>query len=94
MTIIAIHEENHGHIATATTMKAAFQYLFKHGWIDEGTEFLIGDDWTTLKLIIEAECGEYTEEYALFWCLENAENWELWDGLFYFHYNELIEEED
>jgi hypothetical protein len=93
MTIINIHEENHGHIATATTMKAAFQYLLRSAWLDAGTEFLIGDDWTTLKLIIEAEYGEYTKENALNWCLENANDWQLWDGLFYFHYSELVEED-
>lgn len=93
MNIIHINEENHGHIGTAVSMKAAFQHLFKRGWIDAGTEFYIGEDWTTLELIIKAEYGEYTEENAFEWCMQNADNYELWDGLFYFHHGELIEED-
>ena len=27
-----------------------------------------------------------------FWCMQNADNWELWDGMFYFSTDDVFEE--
>jgi hypothetical protein len=37
---------------------------------------------------------EETRENLLAWALENQNNWEVWDGAFYFHEDTIYEEED
>ena len=39
MKVININEENYGHIGTAVSMKASFQYLVDAEWITPKTEF-------------------------------------------------------
>ena len=43
MKIIQITEENHGHIGTAASMKAAYQHLVKRGWLGFWDDIRVGD---------------------------------------------------
>jgi hypothetical protein len=93
MKVIHIEEENHGHIGTAVSMKAAFQYLVDAKWITPKTEFYINDSWVELgKIMWDAKLA-VTRDNMVFWCMQNADNWELWDGMFCFFADELIEED-
>ena len=96
MKIIAIHEENHGMIGVATTMKAAFQFLIRTNWLtpafdlyDEAT-----GKWYTLADVFEAKGIEPTKENILAWAMEYADDWAMWDGAFYFHDKYVEDEED
>ena len=93
MKIIHIDEENHGHIGTAVSMKAAFQYLVDAEWITPKTEFYISDSWVELGKIMWDAGLAVTRDNMVFWCMQNADNWELWDGMFYFHADDIIEED-
>ena len=96
MQVITIHEENHGFIGIATTMKAAFQFLIKENWLtpafdlyDEAT-----DAWYTLADIFESKGIEPTKKNILVWAMEHAEDATLWDGAFYFYKDVVCDEED
>ena len=93
MKVIHITEENHGHIATAVSMKAAFQYLVDAAWITSKTEFYINGSWVELGKIMWDAGLAVTRNNIVFWCMQNADNWELWDGMFYFSADELVEED-
>lgn len=92
MKVIQIAEEYYGHIGTAVSMKAAFQYLVDAEWITPKTEFCINDSWVELgKIMWDAKLA-VTRDNMVFWCMQNADNWELWDGMFYFSEDIVIEE--
>ena len=93
MKVIQINEENHGHIGTAVSMKAAFQYLVDADWIKPSTEFYINDSWVQLGKIMWDAGLAVTRNNMVFWCMQNADNWELWDGMFYFSADDIIEED-
>ena len=44
MQVITIHEENHGFVGVAATMKAAFRFLIEHDWLT--LEFDLYDEAT------------------------------------------------
>ena len=95
MTIITIHEENHGFIGTATTMKAAFRFLIEHDWLTP--EFDLYDEatgtWYTLRSVFEAKDIEPTKENILAWAMEYADDPMFWDGAFYFSTDTVCESE-
>ena len=93
MKVIRIDEENHGYIGTAVSMKAAFQYLVDAKWITPTTEFYINDSWVELGKIMWDAGLAVTRNNMIFWCMQNADNWELWDGMFYFFADDVIEED-
>ena len=93
MQVIQINEENYGHIGTAVSMKAAFQYLVDFEWITPKTEFYINDSWVELCKIMWDAGLAVTRDNMVFWCMHNADNWELWDGMFYFSAVDVIEED-
>ena len=93
MKVIHIDEENHGHIGTAVSMKAAFQYLVDAEWITPRTEFYINGSWVELGKIMWDAGLAVTRNNMVFWCMQNADNWELWDGMFYFSAEDVIEED-
>lgn len=96
MQVITIHEENHGFIGTATTMKAAFRFLIEYDWLTP--EFDLYDEatgaWYTLRSVFEAKDIEPTKENILAWAMEYADDPRFWDGAFYFNTSVLHEEED
>lgn len=96
MNIIIISEENHGDIGVATTMKAAFQFLIESSWLEFDFELYdkTTDSWYTLGKVFDAKGIEKNRKNLLAWCLENQNNWEVWDGAFYFHDDTVCEEED
>ena len=96
MKIITIHEENHGAIGVATTMKAAFQFLIDYGWLTFGYELYdkATGAWYTVRDVFMSKGLEETIENLLAWALEHENDWEIWDGAFYFHEETLYEEED
>lgn len=96
MKIITICEENHGHIGTATTMKAAFQFLIRSDWLTFGYELYdeATESWYTIRDVFMSKGLEETKENLLAWALENQNDWNIWDGGFYFHEGNLCEEED
>ena len=95
-TVIAIHEENHGFIGVATTMRAAFQFLIKHDWLTIG--FDLYDErtgtWYTLGEAFLAKDIEPTKENILAWAMQYADDDYMWDGAFYFYEEEISEEEE
>ena len=96
MKVFVICEENHGDIGIATTMKAAFQFLIDTAWLDWGFEMWdkTTDSWYTVHDIFVSKGIEETRENLLAWCLENQENYDIWDGAFYFHEEYIVEEEN
>ena len=93
MKIIHITEENHGHIATAVSMKAAFQYLIDAEWITPRTEFYVNDSQVELSKLMSDAGLTVTRNNIVFWCMQNMDNDELWDGMFYFSADDIIEED-
>lgn len=95
MKIITINEENHGHIGTATTMKAAFRFLIEEHWLTFGYELYdkTTQSWYTVRDVFMSRGLEETRENLLAWALENQDNWEVWDGAFYFHEDVICSEE-
>ena len=91
MKIIQIVEENHGHIGTAVSMKAAFQYLVDAEWLTFNTDIWLFDSWVAISEIFDDNGWQKTNEELVYWALHRSE--EAWDGMFYFSEDELIEED-
>ena len=91
MKVIQITEENHGHIAAAVSMKAAFQYLVRAKWLTFDTEIWLFDSWTTIGEIFDDNGWQKTNEELIYWALHRNE--EVWDGMFYFSAEDVIEED-
>jgi hypothetical protein len=96
MKIIIITEENHGDIGVATTMKAAFQFLIESDWLTFGFELYdkTTGSWYTVRDVFMSKQLEETRENLLAWALEHENDWEVWDGAFYFHEDTIYEEEE
>ena len=90
MKVIQIIEENHGHIATAVSMKAAFQYLVRARWLTFDTEIWLFDSWVTIGEIFDDNDWQKTDEELEYWARQRNE--EMWDGMFYFSAEDVIEE--
>ena len=91
MKVIQINEENHGHIGTAVSMKAAFQYLVRAEWLTFNTELWLFNHWITIGKIFDDNGWYKTNESLVEWVMNRDE--EVWDGMFYFSKDELIEED-
>lgn len=91
MKVIHIYEENHGHIGTAVSMKAAFQYLVREKWLTFYTEVSLFDSWVTIGEIFDDNGWHLTNENLVEWAMNRDEG--VWDGMFYFGTYELIEED-
>lgn len=95
MQVITIHEENHGFVGVAATMKAAFCFLIEHNWLTP--EFDLYDEatgaWYTLRSVFEAKDIEPTKENILAWAMEYADDAAFWDGAFYFSTDTVCESE-
>lgn len=91
MKVIQIVEENHGHIGTAVSMKAAFQYLVEAEWLTFNTDIWLFDSWVSIGEIFDDNGWQKTKEELVYWALHRNE--EAWDGMFYFSADELIEED-
>ena len=91
MKVIQITEENHGHIGTAVSMKAAFQYLVSAEWLTFQTDVQLFDSWVSVDEIFDQNGWNKTNENLVEWALHRNE--EAWDGMFYFSEDELIEED-
>ena len=95
MKVIAIHEENHGFIGIATTMKAAFRFLIEENWLTPA--FDLYDEatgaWYTLDDVFKSKDIEPTKENILAWAMEYAEDAMFWDGAFYFSEDTVCSEE-
>lgn len=96
MQVITIHEENHGFIGIATTMKAAFRFLIEHDWLTPEFGFYdkATDAWYTLRSVFEAKDIEPTKENIFAWAMEYADDAAFWDGAFYFSTVTICESED
>ena len=96
MKVITIHEENHGFIGTAITMKAAFQFLIKENWLTFGYKIYdkATESWYTIHDVFASKGLEETRENLLAWALENQDNYYVWDGGFCFYKDTLCEEEE
>ena len=96
MKVITIHEENHGLIGTATTMNAAFHFLIEYDWLTPA--FDLYDEatgaWCTLADVFESKGIEPTKQNILAWAMEFADDWQMWDGAFYFNEEFVYSEED
>lgn len=90
MKVIHIDEENHGHIGTAVSMKAAFQYLVTAEWLTFDTEVWY-DSWVTIGEIFDNNGWHKTDESLVEWAMNRDE--EVWEGTFYFSADDVIEED-
>jgi hypothetical protein len=91
MRVIHIDEENHGRIGTAVSMKAAFQYLVRRKWLTFNTEIQLSDNCVTIGEIFELNGWRKTNEKLVHWTLRLNEK--VWDGMFYFSADYIIEED-
>ena len=91
MKVIEVHEENHGLVCVAQSMKGAWQYLVKHRWLTFSTEVWLFDSWVSIESIFDDNGWEKTNEALVAWAMSRDE--EVWDGQFYFSADELIEED-
>ena len=91
MKVIHINEENHGHIGTAVSMKAAFQYLVRAKWLTFNTEIWLFDSWVTIGEIFEQNGWHKTNENLVEWAMNRDE--EVCEGMFYFSAEDVIEED-
>ena len=73
------------------SMKAAFQYLVEAEWLTFNTDIWLFDSWATIGEIFDDNGWQKTNEELVYWALHR--NKELWDGMFYFSADELIEED-
>ena len=95
MKVITIHEENHGLIGIATTMKAALRFLIEEGRLTPAFDLYneTTGAWYTLADVFESKGIEPTKENILAWAMEYAEDAMFWDGAFYFYEDVIAEEE-
>ena len=91
MKVIHIIEENHGHIGTAVSMRAAWQFIVNKGWLGFWDAVYIFDEWVGIDEIFEQNGWEKTNENLVEWAMNRGVD--EWDGLFYFADDELIEED-
>ena len=91
MKVIHIYEEYAGHIGTAVSMKAAFQFLVRKKWLTFNTEVWLFDSWITIGEIFEQNDWQKTNEELVYWAIHR--NDEVWDGMFYFSADDIIEED-
>lgn len=82
MTVIEIHEDNHGLIGIAKNYKSALDFLLNNHWIEDNTEVWSGvyvspeNGWKSL-------CQELGEDWFDKMCSWNIENFnDYWDGSF------------
>lgn len=82
MTVIQIHEDNHGLIGIAKDYKCAIDFLINEGWIDDYAEVFVGEN--------EEGMGEYQRVIEVFgedW-VDKMLNWDIgnfneyWNGSF------------
>ena len=94
MKVVVINEENHGMIGIASTEKAAFQFLINRKWLTFGLEFWDEEkgQWT-IRQLFEEHGWNQTSENLLSWALARGTDWIGWDGYFYFHEDEIYEED-
>ena len=90
MKVITIHEENHGFIGVASSMKAAWQFIVNKGWLGFWDNAYIFDNWVGINELFDQNGWNKTNENLIEWAMNRGE--EAWDGLFYFGETELYEE--
>lgn len=90
MKVITIHEENHGFIGVATSMKAAWQFIVNKGWLGFWDDVYVFDSWVGISEIFDQNGWHKTNENLVEWAMNRGED--DWDGLFYFGAAELYEE--
>ena len=95
MKVIAINEENHGLIGIAATKKAAFQFLINNHWLTINYDLYdkTTNAWYTLADLFKDKDIEPTKENILAWAMEHVDDWEVWDGAFYFYEEDVYEED-
>ena len=91
MKVIHIDEENHGHIGTAASMKAAFKYLVGAKWLTFNTEVWLFGSWVTIGKIFDDNGWHKTNKSLIEWAMNCDE--EIWEGTFYFSTEDVIEED-
>lgn len=82
MTVIQIHEDNHGLIGIAKDYKYAINFLINEGWLDDYTEVFVGENEEGMgeyQRLIEV-FGEGWVDKMLNWDIENFN--EYWNGSF------------
>lgn len=77
MTVIQIHEDNHGLIGIAKDYKSALDFLVNNHWIEDSTEVWVGPaEWARLDEVR----GKDWFDKMVNWGIENFN--EYWDGSF------------
>ena len=83
MKVITIHEENHGFIGVASSMKAAWQIIVNRGWLGFWDNVYIFDHWVCINEIFDQNGWNKTDENLIEWAM-NRKGDDAWDGMFYF----------
>ena len=77
MTVIQIHEDNHGLIGIAKDYKSALLFLTNNNWIEDSTEVWVGpSEWARLD---EVRGKDWFDKMCS-WGIKNFN--EYWDGSF------------
>jgi len=77
MTVIEIHEDNHGLIGIAKDYKSALEFLMNNHWIEDSTEIWAGDFYYQR---LDEALGEDWFDKMCSWDVENFNDY--WDGSF------------
>ena len=92
MKVVAVFEESAGYLTTAVSMKAAWQYLVREGWLtfDDGVRFSDGYI-VDIAYIFEINGWNQTQENLVRFAMSRNE--EEWEDAFAFVETFLVEEE-
>ena len=77
MTVIEIHEDNHGLIGIAKDYKSTLDFLLNNHWIEDSTEIWAGDSYYQR---LDEKLGEDWFDKMCSWNIGNFN--EYWDGSF------------
>ena len=77
MTVIEIHEDNHGLIGIAKDYKSVLNSLLNNHWIEDSTEIWAGDSYYQR---LDEKLGEDWFDKMCSWDIENFND--FWDGSF------------
>ena len=97
--VVIVHEENHGMICVADSLRAAYVDLIERAWIEAGTEVCVEIDsrdgyketWKTLAEIMGVE--KPTKQQILEFLMTVDED-SFWDGCFYLSRHSVAESQE
>ena len=91
MKVISVFDEDHDYLTTAASMKAAWQYLVRDGWLSFDNVICVNNEFVSVADVFAANGWEQTEENLVNFAMSRNE--EEWEYAFTFVKRSLVEEE-